>query len=113
VLTRFLHTPRMRRAALERVARLADWFATQREYAFYGSSLLLCYDAACGAEAELRLAMIDFAHVHRPRREVAAPDSAGGRSAGAVDASYLFGVNSLRTILTSIAGSDGSVAVMR
>lgn len=113
MLARFLHTPRLRRAALERVARLTEWFSAQREYAFYGSSLLFCYDAACGAEAELRLAMIDFAHVHRSQPECATPGGTAGTGGGEIDASYLFGIKSLCTILTAITDSDGDIGVKR
>ena len=44
------------------VAGLLVWFEQQTEFAFYASSLLLVYDNAAAAP-ELRVKMIDFAHV--------------------------------------------------
>ncbi|MGB1602124.1 MAG: inositol polyphosphate kinase family protein [Promethearchaeia archaeon] len=38
------------------------WFATQSEFIFYGSSLLFTYDTTL-EQPELRVKMIDFAHV--------------------------------------------------
>lgn len=61
---RFLGTRQRIEDARAFVQQLRDVFATQQEYVFYGSSLLLVYDAALGDEARLRMKMIDFGHVH-------------------------------------------------
>ena len=121
VVARFLRTPPLRRAALARVSELCAWFKTQREYAFFGSSLLLCYDSTRGADAELRVAMIDFAHVRHCRGE---NESGGDVSAAAamaaevdmdtdaeakgagLDESFLFGLRSLRRILEGLAAEE-------
>eukprot|EP00668_Euglena_longa_P006036 GGOE01007153.1.p1 GENE.GGOE01007153.1~~GGOE01007153.1.p1 ORF type:complete len:1008 (-),score=263.25 GGOE01007153.1:270-3293(-) len=69
VLSQFLRTKRLKEAAQQFVNKLYDFFRTQREFAFYGSSLLFAYDAELGDNAELRVRMIDFAHVHPPPNE--------------------------------------------
>ena len=42
--------------ALRIINRLVALFSEQREFAFYGSSLFFAYDAALGANAQLRSA---------------------------------------------------------
>eukprot|EP00667_Euglena_gracilis_P001148 EG_transcript_1148 len=69
VLSQFLQTKRLKDEALQFINKLYDFFRTQREFAFYGSSLLFAYDAALGEHAKLRVRMIDFAHVHPPPNE--------------------------------------------
>ena len=63
-------------------ADLECWFATQTEYAFYGSSLLLAFDAALADEAVLRVLMIDFAHVHDISGSYRQVPMQGGRERG-------------------------------
>ena len=67
--------------ALSFVRQLREVFATQQEYVFYGSSLLLVYDAALGEQAPLHIKMIDFGHVH-PWAPAEAPPAAGQAVAG-------------------------------
>lgn len=64
VIHRFLGSAQRRQTALTFVNELHALFAEQREYVFYGSSLLLAYDASGGPSAPLRIRMIDFGHVH-------------------------------------------------
>ena len=64
VIHRFLGNRQRVKDAKAFVEQLRDVFATQREYVFYSSSLLLVYDAALGDTATLRIKMIDFGHVH-------------------------------------------------
>eukprot|EP00668_Euglena_longa_P003064 GGOE01003582.1.p2 GENE.GGOE01003582.1~~GGOE01003582.1.p2 ORF type:complete len:267 (+),score=87.84 GGOE01003582.1:49-801(+) len=82
VLLRFLRSERLKEAARRFVGDLLEVFRRQTEFAFYGSSLLLAYDAALGDDAHLRVKMIDFAHVH--------PTPNGG-----LDESYLTGLQFL------------------
>ena len=80
MLLRFLGTAERVATARGFVEELRAVFATQEEYVFYGSSLLLAYDAALGEEAPLRIKMIDFAHVHG----FAQADSTEGEAAAAL-----------------------------
>ena len=64
VIQRFLGTRQRAEDAKTFVQELREVFATQREYVFYSSSLLLVYDASLGDAAQLRIKMIDFGHVH-------------------------------------------------
>ena len=64
VIHRFLGTQQRVDEAKAFVQELRNVFATQREYVFYSSSLLLVYDASLGDAAKLRIKMIDFGHVH-------------------------------------------------
>jgi len=86
VLGQFLHTPKLRKEALGFVSRLHEYFQTQTEFAFYGSSLFFAYDAALGKDASLRVKMIDFAHVHPPPND-------------GLDESYLTGLTFLQRVL--------------
>ena len=80
-LHRFLGSQQRTDTALSFVRQLREVFATQQEYVFYGSSLLLVYDAALGKRAPLRIKMIDFGHVH-PWAPAEAPPSVGRTIAG-------------------------------
>eukprot|EP00667_Euglena_gracilis_P021209 EG_transcript_23163 len=90
VLLQFLCTEQLKEAARRFIGDLLAVFQRQTEFAFYGSSLLLAYDAALASEATLRVKMIDFAHVH--------PTPNGG-----LDESYLTG---LRFLSDSLQLSD-------
>ena len=51
--------------ALDFVRRLHEFFSTQHEFAFYGSSLFFAYDANCLPEAHLRcVGTILFRSIH-------------------------------------------------
>ena len=80
-LHRFLGSRQRVDTALSFVRQLREVFATQQEYVFYGSSLLLVYDAALGEQAPLHIKMIDFGHVH-PWAPVEVPPAAGQAVAG-------------------------------
>ena len=66
---------------LGRLKEIHAWMSTQRYLRFYSSSLLFIYDGGDHAQ-EVRLKMIDFAHVH--------PIQDGG-----LDEKYLIGLNNL------------------
>lgn len=84
--SQFFRTAKLMEAARDFLEQLYAFFTTQKEFAFYGSSLLFAYDAALGYEADLRIKMIDFAHVH--------PTPNGG-----LDESYLTGLRYFRQAL--------------
>ena len=87
VLLRFLGTAERVATARGFAEELRAVFATQQEYVFYGSSLLLAYDAALGDDAPLRIKMIDFGHVHG----FAQADSTEGEAAAALAEQYYRG----------------------
>jgi hypothetical protein len=62
-LRRFLRFPAFLQQARTLAADLEHWFATQASFAIYGSSIFFAFDAALGSGAELRIRLIDFAHV--------------------------------------------------
>ena len=95
------------RKLLEQLNRIQKFFYTQKEYAFYSSSLLIAYDADKGdtvvtnvqyedleegqlnSKDVIRVKMIDFAH--------AFPNN------GEVDKNYVFGLDNLIQILSAVA----------
>ena len=88
MLLRFLGTAERVATARGFAEELRAVFATQQEYVFYGSSLLLAYDAALGDDAPLRIKMIDFGHVHG----FAQADSTEGEAAAALAEQYREGL---------------------
>lgn len=93
VLSKFLRTPHLRKAALAKVNDLLKFFSTNKRFAFAASSLLLAYDSAEEEPEDLRFSMIDFAHV----------DDLEGK---ALDEHYLFGLRNLQDLLTAIVEED-------
>lgn len=90
-LARFLCSDALRQQAAKEVDRLSAWFTSQREFAFYASSLLLAYDTTeLPNPEELRFTMIDFAHVEEPTPE-------GG------DQSYITGLDSMQRMLRNLS----------
>jgi hypothetical protein len=76
-------------ALLARLEKIVEWFAVQREFHFYASSLLLVYEGAGDAPAaRADVRMIDFAHVQAAPADGAA--AASGRDEG-----YLTGLHTL------------------
>lgn len=71
--------------SLEKLAQLHGWMSSQQRLRFFSSSLLFVYDAANPA-AEVRVRMIDFAHVFEIKDN-------------GLDAGYLTGLNNLIGIL--------------
>lgn len=50
---------------LEQLGKISSWFERQTLYQFYGSSILIAYDAQSlekGEKPEVRVRMIDFSH---------------------------------------------------
>lgn len=85
----FLCSPSLRTQLAAKIECLSSWFTKQTEFAFYSSSLLIAYDTEeLPAPKELRLSMIDFAHVEAP--------PAGG------DKSYLVGLETLQRTLNGL-----------
>ena len=108
VLHRFLGTQERVRAASEFTKELRDVMQAQRDYVFYGSSLLMVYDADAGPTAPLRIKMIDFGHVHNwaPASEGATLPGEfsheyhpGNDLPGLASDGYLFGLGTLLNIL--------------
>lgn len=60
LLGKFLQSAELQASALAKVQEIADWWIRQQSWAFYGSSILLAYDAA--NVTECRAALIDFAN---------------------------------------------------
>lgn len=87
-LQSFLVTAELRAVFKKKVEELYEWFSHQTEYAFYASSLLLSFDSKIEHPTELRIAMIDFTHVHS--------------GTGKVDDSYLTGLANLRRIMAEL-----------
>ena len=98
---------------LEKLRALEAWFCAQREFRFYGSSLLLVYDGveagggrgdgggaavAPRAPPAVQLRMIDFAHACRA--EEGAPPGC--------DAGYLVGLRTLARALRSLLHAGGA-----
>jgi hypothetical protein len=75
---------------LELLKPLEEWFDKQSELRFYSSSLLFIYDGHPDANRkDVRLKMIDFAHVH--------PIKDGGKDDG-----YILGLKNLRKQLNAV-----------
>jgi hypothetical protein len=121
VLHRFLGTSRRRRSALAFALDLQATLQAQREHVFYGSSLLLAFDAAAGPAAPLRIKMIDFGHVHAwsPAEDGQQGSQAGigqphqppvAALAGLASDGYLFGLGTFIEILgdEALAVSEGA-----
>ena len=78
-------------SAVRQVAAILEWFKNQNSFIFLRSSLLFVFDGA--NPTELRVKMIDFAHVIPIREE-------SGR-----DENYLFGLRELLSRLRSLTRS--------
>lgn len=51
------------KAMIPELQKIADWFAQETSFKFYGSSILFVYDGANVKEANVVVKMVDFAHV--------------------------------------------------
>jgi len=90
----FSHVTLQRQAVMQ-LNMLASWFEKQREFAFYGSSLIFAYDTAVASPAQqLRVGMVDFAHVE--------PCPEDG------DTNYLEGLRSIVRLLVSLNSGEPS-----
>ena len=102
---------------LARLDALRAWFSTQRQFLFYGSSLLIVYEgdgggrgsgagggagaaASGGAPAAVEARMIDFAHVW----------SADEKAPAGCDEGYLLGLATLERVLRGLLDSGGADA---
>jgi len=63
LLLRFLSTDSLRQEAERYFLELYDWFSSQTEFEFYGSSLLLSFDTQDGGRQGLVCKLIDFGNV--------------------------------------------------
>jgi len=61
LLRDYLHSDRLRSSALSQLLRIQAWWAGQRHFAIYASSLFMAYDYK--SQQECRVKMIDFANV--------------------------------------------------
>lgn len=103
VLQRFLVTEARLKHARYFVAALLGLFQAQADYVFFGSSLLFAYDAALGDNAQVRIAMVDFCHMHT-MEEMRAEAREEGRESMFVprDFSYIYGLTNLLDIFDNI-----------
>lgn len=86
-LYKYLFSKTLRDQCLEEITHFLAWFEVQTQYQFRGCSLLLAYDADLEHPDELRVALIDFAHVDR--------------FPGQRDESFLVGLHTMKRALTS------------
>lgn len=103
VLQRFLGTEARLKQARYFVAALLALFQSQGDFVFFGSSLLFAYDAALGDDAQVRIAMVDFCHMHTVE-EMRAEALEEGRESTFVprDLSYIYGLTTLLEIFDGI-----------
>lgn len=99
-LQRFLRTAPRLNTARAFISDLREHFGTQREYVFFGSSLLFAYDAALGDAAPLYIKMIDFGHVHSMEEmHQEAKDQNRASEFEPIDKGYVVALESMSNIL--------------
>ena len=76
--------------AIAQLRRLESWFAVQRDFCFYSSSVLIIYEGAAdsAATAAVTVRLVDFAHTF----------PSGGRR----DKNFLEGTRALAQALTNV-----------
>lgn len=82
------------RGAIAQLAGLADWFAHQREFCFYSSSVLIIYEGAASSAdaAAVSIRLVDFAHTFP--------------SNGQPDENFTAGARALLQALTAVLSMD-------
>ena len=93
-----------RAGAVAQLEALEAWFASQREFAFYSSSLLILYegDAEGAAGAAVRVRLVDFAHTFLAEE--------GG--AGERDDNFLSGLKAITSRLLAVCALDTSAGLL-
>lgn len=86
--------------AIAQLRRLEAWFAAQREFCFYSSSVLIIYEGAAdsAATAAVTVRLVDFAHTF----------PSGGRR----DKNFLEGTRALAQALTNVLALDHQDSLM-
>mmetsp|Transcript_26108 Transcript_26108/g.42780 ORF Transcript_26108/g.42780 Transcript_26108/m.42780 type:complete len:337 (-) Transcript_26108:639-1649(-) len=87
---------------LRRIQQLIALFERHRSFRFYGSSLLMIYEGACGEEmpdehkARVNIKMVDFAHTYEM-------EDSNPTALESDDSGYLFGLKNLFRIMSNLA----------
>eukprot|EP00887_Chlorella_sp_A99_P006763 scaffold3.g6763.t1 len=91
------------RGAAAQLQGLEAWFAWQRGFAFYSSSLLIMYegDAAGQEDAHVKVRMVDFAHTFQ--RRLPPGGAPRGHPPGRRDANFLRGLRAIIARLTAVS----------
>lgn len=87
------------RGAVAALQALEAWFARQREFMFYSSSVLIIYegDAECAEEADVSVRLVDFAHSWR---------QPGFPHGGEMDSNFAAGLHALIKRLVRVMRYD-------
>ena len=93
--------------ALRKIRAITDFFARQKIFRFYASSLLLTYDSADPAppgdvEEEVHVCMIDFAHAIPMDGD---GEQGEGPAEAPADKGYLYGANNVSCVFGDAAAA--------